>query len=59
MENSSNKTARRYKIRELTRAEFISKASECEFNYLWKCTHKEQKGKACTEVCKLYQNTHL
>lgn len=59
MGNSPTKMSKRCKIRELTRAEFMSIASECDFNYLWKCTHKDQKGKACTEVCKLYQNTHL
>ena len=44
--------------KEMTRAEFINKASYCDFNHLWKCKHKEQRGRACTEICQYYQNTH-
>ena len=38
--------------------EFITKASYCDYNSLWKCTHKDQKGKKCTEICKLYHNSY-
>lgn len=52
-------TEKKLSEKELTRAEFVLKASECDFNHLWKCKHTEQRGKACTEICKHYQNTHV
>lgn len=36
------------------RKEFVAKASLCEFNHLWKCTHMINNGKKCTEICKYY-----
>lgn len=38
------------------KAVFIRRASLCEFNMLWVCTHPENKGKKCTEICKNYNN---
>jgi hypothetical protein len=34
--------------------EFILKASECDYNYLWKCQHPNQKGKKCEKICEFY-----
>lgn len=33
---------------------FILKAMQCDFNNLWVCTHCENKGNRCTEVCPNY-----
>ena len=38
------------------KAVFIRRASLCEFNMLWVCTHPENKGNKCTEICKNYNN---
>jgi len=35
-------------------AEFITKASLCDFNALWVCTHCDNKGNRCTEICDNY-----
>ena len=40
------------------KVEFITKASHCDYNFLWKCNHKNQKGKKCTEICTLYHNSY-
>jgi hypothetical protein len=40
------------------KADFIEKASGCDYNRLWKCTHKNQKDRKCTEICKYYQNSY-
>jgi hypothetical protein len=42
--------------KDLTRAEFVSKASECIHNFLWKCKHPKQLGKACEKLCEYYEN---
>lgn len=33
---------------------FIRRASLCEHNHLWVCTHNDSKGKKCTELCVNY-----
>jgi len=33
-------------------AAFIKRASLCDYNHLWTCTHKESKGEKCTALCK-------
>jgi hypothetical protein len=38
--------------------DFVDKASHCDYNRLWKCMHKEQKGKKCDEICKHYKNSY-
>jgi len=38
------------------KAAFIRRASLCEFNKLWVCTHSENNGNKCTEICKNYNN---
>jgi len=35
-------------------AAFIKKASLCDFNALWVCTHCDNKGNQCTEICSNY-----
>ena len=34
------------------KAVFIKRASRCDFNKLWTCTHPDNKGQRCTELCK-------
>jgi hypothetical protein len=36
------------------RTEFVLKASECDYNFLWKCQHPNQKGKKCEKICEFY-----
>jgi hypothetical protein len=42
----------------IDRAKFITRSSECDFNYLWRCKHPKQKDKVCNEICKYYKNPH-
>lgn len=35
---------------------FIAFASLCEYNELWTCTHPNNKGEKCVEICKYYNN---
>ena len=38
---------------------FVLKAAYCDYNRVWRCTHKEQRGHKCTKICKHYKNTEL
>jgi hypothetical protein len=40
------------------KADFVEKASGCDYNSLWKCTHKDQWGKKCMKICNHYQNSY-
>jgi len=32
-------------------AAFIRRASQCDYNYLWTCTHPDNKGNKCVKIC--------
>jgi hypothetical protein len=37
-------------------SEQCKKAATCSHNYLWECTHKDNRGKECTGPCRLFDN---
>ena len=37
-------------------SEQIKLASTCTYNYLWACTHEDNRGKECPGPCHLFSN---
>jgi len=42
----------------MSKTEFITKAAECDHNFLWICQHPDQKGEKCTKICEKYHNCY-
>ena len=38
--------------------DFINKASNCDYNHIWKCKHPKQRGIKCEKICKYYHNSY-